>query len=70
MWRDRISNMYAEIGKWNICVDYMIFEIENICVRYFVMGLSSFIRVYVLPSAYLAPNCTGFLHHFCPPICT
>ena len=69
LWRDSMSNMYADIGIWNLYFEYMICEIDQTRVKYFLMGLSSFIHVYIWPSEYLAHNYMWVLQNICSPIC-
>ena len=68
-WQDRKSKMYAAKGIWNLFFEFMICESDKTCVKYFVMGISWFICVYVWTSACLVPNCMLFLHNVCTPIC-
>ena len=46
-WRDSTSNVYVDIGIWNLCCDYILCEIDKTSVQLFMMGISLFIHVYV-----------------------
>ena len=54
-----MSNMYAAIGVWNICCEYILCEIDKTRVKLFKMGISSFIHVYVWSSLCLVQNHMG-----------
>ena len=66
-WQDIAYNMYTSIWICNLYCECMICESEKNCARLFVMGLSLFNHIYVLPSVCLAPNRMWFLLNVCPP---
>ena len=68
LWWDNTFKMYAEIGIWNLCCEYMKCEIDKMFVRLDVMGISDFMLCYVWTSSCLLQNRSGSLCNVCFPI--
>ena len=67
-WQDSTSNMYEATLIQNICWQYIIYETDKTCVQLSVIGLGSFIHIYIWSSVCLVQNRMVFVLNFCPSI--